>query len=150
MSSCTIPVKEAPMPKKVEGKVKVLVRRLKEEFKPTHCMIRFDTEKQMWAELDSAFKPKRHFHYGIMSNVSFRSQPVIKHIAGGCGSRGHDETTYIGIAEGDLVSNTYGSDSVGYKNISFKEGAFAGENGEKLGTASKLRLLENRRSLYKD
>lgn len=149
MSSCTIAVKEAPTPKRVEGKVKVLVRRLKEEFKPTHCMIRFDTDKQMWAELDAQFKPKRHFHYGIMSNVSFRSQEIRTKITG-CSYDMGDNISYIGIAEGDLVSNTYGSDSVGYKNISFKEGAFAGENGEKLGTASKIRLLENRRSLYKD
>lgn len=142
MSTCQIPV-EFSQEKKEEGKFKKIIRRAKEAVKPTYCWVRFDANKNMWAELDQKdLMPKRHFHYGVMTNVVFEPTKIDSY---GCGG----DSSWAGIAKGDLVSNSYGNDAIGFHNLNFYDGVFRGEDGGEIKNAKVLRLLENRRSLYK-
>lgn len=126
-----------------EPTIKKLIRKTRELIKPTHCSIRFDVKVGKWAVLDKNNEPTRHFEYGIMENVRFSSATVQEGY--GCGSK----STSIGIATGDLRQDTYGSDVMGYHNMSFKGGNFIGEDGLAIREASSLRLLTERRALYK-
>lgn len=143
MSSCAIPVKQEEIKK--EGPVKKLVRRVKEACKPTYAWVRYDTSKQEWAVLDQkTLQPTRHFSYGVMTDVEFGSERKIE--GGGCGGT---REVFMGIAKGNLRSDTYGKDASGFHNLNFADGHFRGEEGSVIKSASVLRLLEGRRSLYK-
>lgn len=132
---------------KIEHKLKKFVRKLKEQIKSTHCIIRYDTNVSKWAILDKHFQPIRHFDYGVMVNVNFRPQRVSRPSVG-CGSGlRHD---IIGIAEGDLRENYYGNDAVGFSYMSFEDGNFINADTRQIiKSANVLRLMSERRALYK-
>jgi hypothetical protein len=142
---CTIPL-QTSCPTIKDGAVKKTIRRVIQKVKPLHCHIRWDTMKNMWCILDmknpDAPEAIRHFHYGVMKNVSFSVRKVTSNSL--CV---YNQT--IGVAEGDLVENTYGNEGVGFKNLGFNGTTFLGGDGEELKSASVLRLMDARTSLYK-
>ena len=133
---------ETEKPKK-ESPVMKLVRRVKEKFRPTHASVRFDiyANPPRWGVLDDKHEAVRHFEYGVMENVEFSSYQNVN--LKGCAGMN------VGVATGMLRQDTYGNDSVGYENLSFNGRNFVNAKNEVITRASKLRLLENRRALYK-
>lgn len=129
---------------KIENKLKKLVRRIKEEIKPTLASVRWDTSANKWAVLTPENKPHHHFSFGVMTNVKFSSVKVREHV--GCGNV---TTTYIGIATGMLIENSHGRDGIGFHNLQFKDGHFRANDGSEIQSATVLRLMSERTSVYK-
>lgn len=132
-------------PTKVEHKTKRLIRRLKELVKPTHASVRYDSTANKWAVLDKDSNPIRHFEHGVMTDVVFSTAKVEGQRVG-CGG---SSSSIVGIATGSLRQDTYGSDAIGYSNLSFDGHQFINDQGNLLTSAKSLRLLENRRALVK-
>jgi hypothetical protein len=143
---CTVPLALQQCPTIKDGAVKKLVRKVIQKVKPLHCHVRWDSMKNMWCILDMK-NPKapeaiRHFETGIMRNVRFSVATVTS----------NSLCVYnqsIGIAEGDLIENSYGDDGLGFRNLGFNGAQFSDANGNKLEGASVLRLMDARTSLYK-
>lgn len=120
------------------------IRRLKQRFiKSTHCSVRYDSSIGKWAVVDSQFAPIRHITTGLLSKVSFSVRELSTR--SGCGS----SPTSIGLATGDLIEEFLGVDHFGFKNLSFNGEAFLDERGNPISSAQTLRLLPNRKALYK-
>lgn len=147
-SSCAIVPQVKPTPK-LDKPLKKLVRRVKQAVLPTHARVRYDTETSRWAVLDSSNMPVRHFEYGLLTNVKFSTAVVSKHVARGCS--GDYENVNIGIAEGDLVENTFGTDMLGFENLRFDhlDGTFRRFDSVVISEAKVVRLLPDRRAVYK-
>ena len=125
-----------------EHKLKKFIRRIKEAVKPTHARVRYDGYARKWAVLDAQNNPIRHFEYGVMTNVRFSSATGYNYNVCGQGP--------IGVAEGDLVENSYGNDASGFSHMGFHNGAFSNDqNNTPLKEAKVLRLMQDRRALYK-
>jgi len=134
-----------------KSKVRKLLRRIKQTIKPTHCCIRFDTMTKQWAVLDLTNPSEpgviRHFEYGYMTNVSFRTQKVSSAQLCLYGE-------LIGIAEGDLIEGSYGPsgamENIGWKNLAFSRDGFRNTDGQVITRASALRIMSARQAVYKD
>lgn len=129
--------------KTVKSPLKKLIRRVKQEFLPTHARVRFDTEHGKWAVLGDGNKPLRHFEQGFLTNVQFSSETV--HVGTGCGAT----STTIGIAEGELVENAHSRDIIGLHNMRFHQGSFVGDAGHPLSCCNLIQLLPDRKAMYK-
>lgn len=142
--SCVLPMNACPTIK--DGAIKRTVRRVVQKIKPLHCHIRWDSMKNMWCILDMKNPDSpvavRHFDTGIMRNVKFSVRTVTSNSL--C-----VYSQSIGIAEGDLVENSYGDDGIGFRNLGFNGSQFSDADGNKLEGASVLRLMDARTSLYK-
>jgi hypothetical protein len=121
-----------------------LVRRIKQQFLPTHARVRYDEQVNKWAVLVDNNKPVRHFTHGHIRNVTLTVEETKEH-TGGCGGA---VTTHIGIAEGDLVENAHTGDVIGMRNLSFKRG-FIDESGRAIQNAAVIALLPNRHAMFK-
>jgi len=131
----------------VESKTKKLIRRVIEYVKPTHARIRYDSMLKKWAVLNKDNTPHHHFEFGVMVNVTFKIEKVKGYDPLRCSNI--DEL--VGVAEGDLQENYYGNDGAGFHHMSFdKSNGFIDEDtGAKLTKTSTLRLMTERRALYK-
>ncbi len=142
--ACALAKPDKPI---VEGSFRQAVRRVRQAVIPTKACVRYDAGVGMWAVLDENYKPVRHFLNGVMTGVTFRSERVTKKVPG-CGN----ETTsaFVGIAEGTLKENTYGTDHVGYRNLKFKEGHFQSYDEQEIRQAPVLALMPERHAMYKE
>jgi hypothetical protein len=142
MSTCTYPQQiTAPI---TANPAMRLVRRIKQQFLPTHARVRYDAQAKRWAVLGPDNQPLRHFTHGHIRNVTLtvaetKGKPV------GCGGA---TVTKIGIAEGDLVENAHAPDVIGMRNLSFHNG-FRDESGRAISRADVIALLPNRRATFK-
>lgn len=140
-TTCTIETKP-----KIEHKVKRFVRRMKEGIKPTHARIRYDTMANKWAVLNDDNSAHHHFTHGVMTNVTFVTQKLQGYDVLRCGYINAN----IGIAEGDLRENYYGNDAEGFTHMGFDpQGGFTDGNGKPITRATVLRVMTDRRALYK-
>lgn len=133
---------------KIEPLYKKILRRAQEIIKPTYAYVRYDATVGKWAVVDhkaSALRPIRHFEFGVMKRVEFYSQHVSEYL--GCGQ--YSNGYAAGVAKGYLYTNTHGNDITGFNNLSFDEGVFRNQSGEAVTKAAVLRLMPDRRSLYK-
>lgn len=147
--TCAIVPQVAPAPK-LDKPLKKLVRRVKQVVLPTHARVRYDTETSRWAVLDKSNMPVRHFEYGLLTNVRFSTAVVSKTVARGCLGT-ETEHVNIGIAEGDLVENTFGTDMLGFENLRFDhlDGTFRRFDSVVIREAKVVRLLPDRKAVYK-
>src|SRR5256885_11617295 len=84
-----------------EGKLKKLVRKVREAVAPIHALVRYDTAHGKWAVLDpQTLNPVRHFEYGVMTQVIFQTTRLPSY---GCGPG-----DWAGIAEGGLIGESWG------------------------------------------
>jgi len=133
---------DAAVPDLHEGSFAKLLRKVKDAIAPEFARVRYDANRKAWAVLDNDNEPIRHLDYGVMEHVVFEA---IDMKVPGC------HGMFMGVAKGYLRSNTYGKDSMGYRNMSFDgRGAFRNTDGDQIKSASSLRLLQDRRALYKD
>jgi len=109
--------------------------------------VRYDASCGSWAVVDDKGKPVAHFTHGVLQDVTFEAISVENTVRLGCGSETRSES--IGVATGTLFMNTHGKDFSGFHNLGFNGQQFVNEDGEPLTSVHKLRLMPERRALYK-
>lgn len=113
--------------------------------------VRYDINKGEWALLDQNFNPVKHFTHAVMKDVTFRAEKItskVKHT--GCGGAWEENVeSFIGVATGYIRENSYGTDGHGFHNLRFDGTNFMDEAGSKLEKAEVVRLMPERRALYK-
>lgn len=117
--------------------------------KGTKVHVRYNGDGKCWAVVDpeNNGKPIQNFTYGIMEDVEFRTISISEWAGLGCGSA--RKTNQVGAAYGYLKVDTHGKDFSGFHNMGFNGSQFTNEDQEPLTTARKLRLMPDRRALYK-
>lgn len=108
--------------------------------------VRFDRERGQWGILNPDMTTKQSFERGIILEATMEAKSVRKGV--GCGSH----TDVIGVAYGDITMNSYGGPKVpktGFKNLEFKDGVFVNGDGERIETASVIRLMPDRKAQYR-
>lgn len=140
---CTIVSSSKPI---TEHPVKRFIRRAKQLVAPTHCRIRYDTMRNQWAVLTDNNSAHHHFTHGVMTNVVFSTAVTFNYDRLRCEGGG-----MIGIAEGDLRENYYGNDASDFNHMSFDKinGFIDAHSGAPIKSAQVLRLMSDRRALYK-
>ena len=109
--------------------------------------VRWNAECKQWSILDKNNKPRENFTHGIMKNVSFETIPVSEVRRVGCASETIHGTA--GLARGELTIGTFGTSIQGWKNLGFDGASFTDTNGQPIESANELRLLPERRALYR-
>lgn len=116
--------------------------------KPAVCVagVRFDRAREQWGILNPDMTTKSSFERGIVLNATMEAKSVRKGV--GCGA----STDVIGVAYGEIHQGTYGGSSVpktGFKNLEFKDGVFVDGDGQRIESASVIRLMPGRKATFR-
>lgn len=111
--------------------------------------VRYEADKKAWAVLDDQNNILETFTHGVMTNVKFITREVSTYVAAerDCGGTNHKSS--FGLAVGQLKKNTHGRHSTGFQNLEYKNNAFANAEGAPLASASIVRLMHDRKSLFR-
>lgn len=111
--------------------------------------VRFEADLGKWAVLGDDNSVLESFTHGVMTNVTFESREVSTYVAAQRGCGGSNVTTSFGIAVGQLKKETHGRHSTGFQNLTYTNNRFSDAEGNPLEKVSIVRLMHDRKSLFR-